>query len=706
MKDELIDLVFCAPAIWDKRHKQHHNRHALERQWKKIAEKIRVTETEARKCWKNLRQEYGKQIKKMQGRSGDEAGEKIVSQWPYFEKLHFLRDQFIPRESSTNLIDETQDSMDSNSEEPNHSEQFDSDDDGCTPASTANVMSPNSEIKNDTFLWRGFMLQASHKKYLATGCSFKALAFSFRMGASTVGKIIKEVCAALWEVFQPLHMKQPTTADFLRISEEYNRLWDFPNCIGALDGKHIRIKCPSHSGSMFFNYKHYFSIVLHGLVDDHYRFISIDVGGYGKQSDGGTFQTSKLSKLLVKNKLYLAYPLKENLMKPYSGKTLNPSQENFNKRLPRAQKTVECAFGILFAKWRIISSVIETGETTADIIKAICILHNIIIEKESYLLNVLELPQIPDTCNLHRSRSSNSSTNRSKLIRQKYTEFFAANPLNFQQGSTVSPAEDATEFIFNKAPDLNERKHTGNIEKHYLLVSFEKQFHNRKNTSMTQQNYHRYKLQTAGSYITYYYCKCSERQIKFYFMNYNLKLLYLRVEFAETRIWTFLILNSKSHKTISFGSLMLCPWMFRFNIGTLLPLATSNCLNSVDSKLSASVVWLVCMLASEYVAGLKPEDDGKFVTLFEIICISIPSSSLEVMTKVVNRDYFYELIRYPTQNKTCIHKLEKANNFTELLTLDSQVSFVLIRFLQKCNPSSRLSPNIIQIGMCLLILII
>nr|CAH7734526.1 unnamed protein product [Callosobruchus chinensis] len=94
------------------------------------------------------------------------------------------------------------------------------------------------------------------------------------MGASTVGKIIKEVCAALWEVFQPLHMKQPTTADFLRISEEYNRLWDFPNCIGAWDGKHIRIK-----------------------------FISIDVGGYGKQSDGGTFQASKLSKLLEKNKL-------------------------------------------------------------------------------------------------------------------------------------------------------------------------------------------------------------------------------------------------------------------------------------------------------------------------------------------------------------------------------------------------------------------
>nr|CAH7754470.1 unnamed protein product [Callosobruchus chinensis] len=181
------------------------------------------------------------------------------------------------------------------------------------------------------------------------------------MGASTVGKIIKEVCAALWEVFQPLHMKQPTTADFLRISEEYNRLWDFPNCIGALDGKHIRIKYPSHSGSMFFNYKHYFSIVLQGLVDDHYRFISIDVGGYGKQSDGADE----------------AYPLKENLMKPYSGKTLNPSQENFNKRLSRARKTVECAFGILSSVFRVLRKpLLLEPEPAIQVVMACIVLHN------------------------------------------------------------------------------------------------------------------------------------------------------------------------------------------------------------------------------------------------------------------------------------------------------------------------------------------
>ncbi|XP_044755089.1 uncharacterized protein LOC123314042 [Coccinella septempunctata] len=136
-KDELIDLVFSIPAIWDKRHKQHHNRHVLAREWKKIAATFKVTEAEARKYWKNIRQEYGKQIKKIQGRSGDGAENEIVCQWPYFEKLHFLRDQFTPRHSSTNLMHETQDSEYSNVEESN------------SDAEQTNVMSPSSESHQD-----------------------------------------------------------------------------------------------------------------------------------------------------------------------------------------------------------------------------------------------------------------------------------------------------------------------------------------------------------------------------------------------------------------------------------------------------------------------------------------------------------------------------------------------------------------------------
>ena len=54
--------------------------------------------------------------------------------------------------------------------------------------------------------------------------------------------------------------------------------WQFPNCIGAADGKHISVLHPFGSGTAYYNYKCYFSIVLLALVDFNYKFLFVDVG--------------------------------------------------------------------------------------------------------------------------------------------------------------------------------------------------------------------------------------------------------------------------------------------------------------------------------------------------------------------------------------------------------------------------------------------
>jgi len=43
--------------------------------------------------------------------------------------------------------------------------------------------------------------------------SFRALASSFRMGDTTVGRIVKETVEILWEELHPLHMPLPTVVD-------------------------------------------------------------------------------------------------------------------------------------------------------------------------------------------------------------------------------------------------------------------------------------------------------------------------------------------------------------------------------------------------------------------------------------------------------------------------------------------------------------
>ncbi|GFR73852.1 protein ANTAGONIST OF LIKE HETEROCHROMATIN PROTEIN 1 [Elysia marginata] len=268
------------------------------------------------------------------------------------------------------------------------------------------------------------------------------------MGASTIGAIVTETVDILWAELHTQHMPEPTADAFKKIAAEFFETWNFPHCVGAIDGKHVRVKCPANSGSMFFNYKNYFSIVLQAAVDAKYKFIAIDVGGYGKQSDGGTFQASRLYQALMDKTLKLpdpaplpqsdvmapyvfvadeAYPLLTFIMKPYGGGNLPLSHECFNKRLSRCRKVVECAFGILNSKWSILSKCIDTRADLADnIIKCLCILHNTIIDREGVVQNLTEVsfPRSDVAWEL-----AGRPTNNAKGVRDIFTSYFAQNPL-------------------------------------------------------------------------------------------------------------------------------------------------------------------------------------------------------------------------------------------------------------------------------------
>jgi hypothetical protein len=52
------------------------------------------------------------------------------------------------------------------------------------------------------------------------------------------------------------------------------------------------------AGSLFYNCKQFFSRVLQGVADSECRFVFMDVGAYGKQSDGGSFSASTLHHFL------------------------------------------------------------------------------------------------------------------------------------------------------------------------------------------------------------------------------------------------------------------------------------------------------------------------------------------------------------------------------------------------------------------------
>lgn len=285
---------------------------------------------------------------------------------------------------------------------------------------------------------------------MATGETYRSLAFSFRLGFSITREIIEEVCVIIWEKLKHIYMPKPTKEDWQKISREYKEVWNFPNCIGSLDGKHINIQCPLKGGSAYFNYKGVNSIVLLALVDAQYRFITVDVGSYSRNSDGNVFAKSALGKALENKTLQVpedtplqengdpmpyvivadeAFPLKSYLMRPYSRVNLTGNEENtiFNYRLSRARRVVENAFGILSNRWRVFRTNIQVQPKSVDnIVLAACCLHNML--RQSHNFEFDEINEERRTSGLENMEPTRgNSTQRSFEIRDKYKEYFLSS---------------------------------------------------------------------------------------------------------------------------------------------------------------------------------------------------------------------------------------------------------------------------------------
>lgn len=187
--------------------------------------------------------------------------------------------------------------------------------------------------------------------------------------------------------------------EWKEVADEFQQRWNFPHCLGALDGKHVLLQAPFNSESEYFNYKKSFSIVLMAVVDSQYCFTFVDVGAQGRMNDAGVFADTTLYRKIIRKELsapcnqplpgrqisvpYVfigddAFPLSTSLLKPYPGRHSKGSIERiFNYRLCRARRIVENVFGILASVFRVLRSpMLLQPEKAATICMTCTLLHN------------------------------------------------------------------------------------------------------------------------------------------------------------------------------------------------------------------------------------------------------------------------------------------------------------------------------------------
>ena len=141
-------------------------------------------------------------------------------------------------------------------------------------------------------------------RHLASGSKYHDMQYAWRVPHSTISLVVREVCEAIIEEYLEEQMSPPTTEEgWLQLANDCYERCNFPHVIGAIDSKHVACKAPPDSGSEYYSYKRFFSIILFAMVTSDYKFLWVDVSGNGSASDAHIYNNSELRERLENNSI-------------------------------------------------------------------------------------------------------------------------------------------------------------------------------------------------------------------------------------------------------------------------------------------------------------------------------------------------------------------------------------------------------------------
>lgn len=225
--------------------------------------------------------------------------------------------------------------------------------------------------------------------------------------------------------------------------------WQFPHCLGALDGKHISFRSTKKDGAYYHNYKGTNSIVLLAVVDAKYRLIYVDIGCNGRENDAGVLLQSTLKKVIEGGATHFppdkhlgsrgklpyviiaddAFPLQNHILKPYPYTTRDMNKRIFNARISRARQVVEHTFGMPVNRFPVLLSTMNVRVENVQLItQACCVLHNFLLAHNvSVAVNRQDHPKMGSSIQVEEFSNvkSGSEINAAKSNRERFAEYFA-----------------------------------------------------------------------------------------------------------------------------------------------------------------------------------------------------------------------------------------------------------------------------------------
>ncbi|XP_010418595.1 PREDICTED: uncharacterized protein LOC104704161 [Camelina sativa] len=235
-------------------------------------------------------------------------------------------------------------------------------------------------------------------KILGHNSSQRSIAADFQVAQWTVTTKFDDVVNALCCLHSDIvSWKREELVDIPpRIMHDRRYFPYFQDCIGAIDGTHVRVRVGGDKKITYWNHHNYTSMNILAVCDFNMRFIYTRIGVPGRAHDSKILtycaRHDNFFPFPSSEKYFLVdsgYPNRRGFLAPYRGEAYHPNhfagrrpgtvRETFNKRHSSLRSVIERTFGVWKGKWSILEGRVRYDvQMQEKIVAATMALHNFI----------------------------------------------------------------------------------------------------------------------------------------------------------------------------------------------------------------------------------------------------------------------------------------------------------------------------------------